>query len=182
MIQRRAPLKRSSKPLRRTRRPAAVRRIGPKRALKNAHDALALLIKDRDGQRCVIDLERWRPGKEHTYWLPLQAMHGIRREYRGTTLDSRNLFTGCAGCHKYFTEHSEEWTEWLRERMGADALEALRRVALARPKLDPLEALAAIRAGGDWRAELLPGQTWRWFTTPVTSDPACASRSDASTT
>lgn len=166
MIRRRTPLRRGSTPLRRGSRPAPVRKAGPARALKLAGTLMSRLVVERDGHRCQIDIDRWRPGKQHTTWLPLQAMHGISRRYHATTLDSRNLFAGCAGCHQYFTHRPEEWTEWLRERMGADEHEALRRVALARPRLDAVDGLEAVRQGLDTRS-LWPDEPFGWRHTPV---------------
>jgi hypothetical protein len=59
----------------------------------------------------------------------LQCAHIIGRRYAATRADERNAFCLCAGCHMRFTEHPDEWLDFIDSTIG-------------RPEYDRLKAKA----------------------------------------
>lgn len=92
----------------------------PKRTtLRNKADKLfSLYIRDRD-RRCR------RCGKSGD----LQCAHGFSRSYHKTRWDERNAWAMCRGCHTFFTHRPIQWEDWMREDMGEELYEEVRRQA-----------------------------------------------------
>lgn len=59
----------------------------------------------------------------------LQCAHLESRRHTGTRLHPRNAVALCFTCHRYFTEHPFDWTDWCRDKFGGDFIAELRRVA-----------------------------------------------------
>lgn len=50
----------------------------------------------------------------------LQTAHIIGRRYAATRTDERNAFCLCAGCHMRFTQHPDEWLDFIDSTIGRD--------------------------------------------------------------
>lgn len=102
-------------------------------------DLFSKLIRERDGwcQRCG--------STEY-----LQCAHIIRRRYFGIRCSADNALALCRSCHTFFDvgKRDVEWEMWVRERIGFDALENLRRRGLETPTPDWFEVLEKLRKYG----------------------------------
>lgn len=72
-------------------------------------------VRLRDGH-CV------RCGTDQT----LQCMHIWGRRIKSVRWSMDNAVTGCAGCHRYFTEQPLAFADWLRGIYGDGHLDMLR--------------------------------------------------------
>ena len=59
----------------------------------------------------------------------LQAMHIVGRRNKAVRWSLDNAVTGCAGCHRYYTENPLAFHDWLRTLLGDGHLEILREKA-----------------------------------------------------
>ena len=59
----------------------------------------------------------------------LQAMHIVGRRNKAVRWSLDNAVTGCAGCHRYYTENPLAFHDWLRTLLGDGHLEMLREKA-----------------------------------------------------
>ncbi len=50
----------------------------------------------------------------------LQCAHIVSRRYSSVRVDLSNALCLDARCHRYFTDHPVEWTEWLDRHIGRD--------------------------------------------------------------
>ena len=75
----------------------------------------------------------------------LQCCHGFSRRYRPTRWDFANCFAGCARHHQWWTAHPEEWTDWMKERLGSEGYERLRKRAMSGERIDPKVVLEGLR-------------------------------------
>lgn len=66
----------------------------------------------------------------------LQAAHIIPRRYAATRTDERNAFCLDAKCHMRFTEHPDEWMEFVDRTIGRAEYERLKAKALHGVKAD----------------------------------------------
>ncbi len=66
----------------------------------------------------------------------LQCAHIISRRYSATRTLLENAFCLCAGCHMRFTEWPLEFAEFVDVKIGPDAYEGLRSLALSHVKVD----------------------------------------------
>lgn len=62
---------------------------------------------------------------------PLQCAHILSRQYRAIRWDTANAVCLCAGAHVRFTHRPLEWERLVLDMIGPDALEDLKRRALA---------------------------------------------------
>lgn len=71
---------------------------------------------------CVRERSNWtceRCGKQYT--PPTQALHCSHFKGRGNwavRFDPENAFAHCYGCHSYFEQNPQEFTEWAAERVS----------------------------------------------------------------
>jgi hypothetical protein len=74
--------------------------------------------------KCVRARDTWcmRCGREDT----LQAMHIVGRRNKAVRWSLDNAVTGCAACHRYFTENPIAFHDWLRSLYGDGHLDLLR--------------------------------------------------------
>ena len=56
----------------------------------------------------------------------LQAMHIIPRREKSVRWDGMNAITGCAACHRRYTENPLDWVRFLERYFGEAHLEILR--------------------------------------------------------
>lgn len=75
----------------------------------------------------------------------LQCAHILSRRYMNTRFDPANAVPLCAGCHVFYTHRPLEWEDWIIERIGADAYQALRVRARSNDKIDRIAVAAEIR-------------------------------------
>jgi 5-methylcytosine-specific restriction endonuclease McrA len=61
----------------------------------------------------------------------LQTAHIISRRYAATRTDERNAFALCAACHMRFTDHADEWLEFVDRTIGRAEYDRLKQKALA---------------------------------------------------
>ncbi len=61
----------------------------------------------------------------------LQCAHVLSRRYAATRTDEANAFCLCAGCHMRFTEHADEWMEFVDSTIGRPEYTRLKTKALA---------------------------------------------------
>lgn len=73
----------------------------------------AVRARDKHCQSC---------GKTET----LQAMHIVGRRSKIVRYSLDNAVTGCAACHRYFTENPLAFHDWLRNLYGDGHLDLLR--------------------------------------------------------
>ena len=72
-------------------------------------------IRMRAIQR-VHGCERCLAGKVD--YKELQCAHYKGRRKKSTRWDEDNCSGLCFGCHQYFDENRDEFTEWMKERLG----------------------------------------------------------------
>ena len=74
--------------------------------------------------KCVRARDTWcmHCGREDT----LQAMHIVGRRNKAVRWSLDNAVTGCAACHRYFTENPLAFHDWLRSLYGDGHLDLLR--------------------------------------------------------
>ena len=75
----------------------------------------------------------------------LEAAHGISRWYRGTRFDLRNGFCLCHCCHRWMTDHPQEWKAYLRAELGP-VYEELKQLARAKTTPDYEAVIAVLEA------------------------------------
>ena len=78
-------------------------------------DWFSKCVRARDGM-CV------HCGRSDT----LQAMHIVGRRNKAVRWSMDNAVTGCAACHRYFTENPLAFHDWLRSIYGDGHLDLLR--------------------------------------------------------
>ncbi|MDQ5840771.1 MAG: hypothetical protein M3537_06450 [Chloroflexota bacterium] len=66
----------------------------------------------------------------------LQCAHIVSRSYSATRVDFLNAVCLCRGCHVFFTHRPLEWWDWARRRIGEEAFDELRRLAVGGAKID----------------------------------------------
>lgn len=69
-------------------------------------------LRDKECLRCH------RKGSGDLGITGLQCSHFYGRRKESTRFDPENADSLCAGCHRYFTEHKTEYTEWKIEKLG----------------------------------------------------------------
>ena len=88
---------------------------------KELYRLLHILIRKRDGERCL------RCGK--TEALHLSHIYP-RGKYRKLQFDERNLILLCAGCHLFwFHKHPLEAGEWIKTILPKERLDKLKLMA-----------------------------------------------------
>ena len=96
-----------------------------------------------------IVMERWGQGCEYCGRSdrPLQWAHGVSRRYLSLrwSLNPRNSFALCAGCHLATHHQPTEWAEWLRNKLGEKDYEKLRMILKTPRKVDKAAILVALR-------------------------------------
>lgn len=88
-----------------------------KRAMQRVHGC----------ERCLA----WKP----TY-IDLQCSHYHKRRKQSVRFDEDNCIGICFGCHQYFEENRDEYTEWMIDYLGEqtfDLLKARTRQVYPRP-------------------------------------------------
>lgn len=151
-LERRAPLKKASDKVRRTKQECS--RLRCKRsaarglnlclthAKREADRLFSLVVRKRDGLCCYCG----------TY-DQLQCAHILSRSYLSVRFDTRNAIALCKSHHVYFTHRPLEWEEWI-ERALPGRRDLLRRLALPyftdgyaeRSKPDYASLISALRA------------------------------------
>ena len=66
----------------------------------------------------------------------LQCMHIVGRRSKIVRWSLDNAVTGCAGCHRYYTENPLAFHDWLRSLLGDGHLDLLREKARGILKTD----------------------------------------------
>lgn len=125
------------RPIARYKRPARTRRRDDRGALRElADDVMSLYVRHKAGWRC------WRC-ENPKYW-EMQMAHIIPKGAHPTgRYIERNVRCLCSRCHTYYTHHSEEWREYVINRIGQAAY-------------DELWVAVRVRQGEvDYRAEIL---------------------------
>ena len=79
-------------------------------------------IRMRAMQR-VHGCEKCLAGK--TDYKQLQCAHYKGRRKKSTRWDEDNCSGLCFGCHQYFEENHDEFTEWLKQRLGEEEFDLL---------------------------------------------------------
>lgn len=74
----------------------------------------------------------------------LQCAHIMSRRYAATRTDENNAFCLCARCHMRYTEHADEWMDFIDSTIGRAEFDRLKAKASAGVKTS--EAF--------WRAEM----------------------------
>lgn len=95
--------------------------VGAKGARGRADRAFSKLIRARG--RCI------KCGT--TDYASLQCMHIIGRRYSATRTYEPNALCGCWKCHRRFTDHPDEWMDFLDSLIGRDEYRRLKRKAEA---------------------------------------------------
>lgn len=138
----RKPIKRSTTPIKRRSRPAAVRRTSSGKA-KHAAD-LAWSKSVRSKGPCIaqgiplFSETEWNVGErngtivtiEHRKCDRLTAAHVIRRGYLATRHDLDNGVPLCLSAHSFFTRNPDAWRDFVSLHLGAEKYEELRTKAL----------------------------------------------------
>jgi hypothetical protein len=106
-----------------------------KHARKEADRLFSLYIRARD-RNCQACPE----------WTNLQAAHIIRRRYFAIRWDPSNAVALCVACHKRYTEDELAWQDWVDERFGNDAYQALKLRAQRGGMPDLAYVIAELRA------------------------------------
>lgn len=137
MIRRHVPLRHSSKPIAKRKRPPKVRKT--KRAtLKRRCDKLwSLIIRASGGGRCKLQ------GKDHVRCGGvLQAAHLFGRGHNGVRHSLLNGWPLCAGHHVWYTHNSEAWAAMLKAEWGDEGYEQRYLLAkqVAKPDYAEIEA------------------------------------------
>lgn len=102
--------------------------------LELADELFSLIIRTRD-----------RYCQECGSSTVLQCAHGFPRGYYPTRWDDENAWALCRACHKSFTHRPLQWEDWMRRRMGDDAYEAKRLVAVNGPQTKAKHVLPSLR-------------------------------------
>ncbi len=75
----------------------------------------------------------------------IQCAHGFSRTYRGTRWDESNAWPLCVSCHKFYTHRPIEWENWMRNKLGDEAYQALRMKAMVVTKVDRIEMYQSLQ-------------------------------------
>ena len=75
---------------------------------------------------------------------PLQCAHIMSRVYRATRWSWDNALCLCAAHHLWWTHHPLEWHEFVEDKIGEQAYEALRRRARQVTQVDYAEVLRSM--------------------------------------
>lgn len=94
--------------------------------------AFSLLIRTRDNYTCR------RCGRSKPD-VRIECSHTFSRRHRSTRWDTGNALALCFSCHRWWHENPVDAVEWMRKRMGADALRALRKKAMTPRKFTPAD-------------------------------------------
>lgn len=86
-----------------------------------ADDKFSKYVRLRD-KKC---LRCGRRGSGELGITGLQCSHFYGRRKQNTRFDLLNADTLCAGCHKWFTEHKNEYTDWKIEQLGVKEYDLL---------------------------------------------------------
>ena len=71
-------------------------------------------------EHCKIEGKKGADGPQ------MQAAHIVGRRNAGTRYDLDNILCLCSSCHRYFTERPLEFTDWLVEYKGREAVDAIK--------------------------------------------------------
>lgn len=113
------------KPLKRSNRPAKVKKTSRGKMGRLADKLFSLIV--RHSQVCTyhLDAERgeWPPLMRHGGCI--QCAHLVTRGRRSVRWDETNAMPLCAGAHKWFTHNPGAWTTYLEWKYGEEAVAAL---------------------------------------------------------
>ena len=122
------------KPIRRTVRPSRVRKT-PSGAARRSADLIWAKAVRESGPCAALQF----PVPLGDGWCrhvrcsgQIEAAHGFGRTWPASRTDPANGFPLCHGAHRWFTEHPDAWTEFLKMKLGLEAYEALRLKAQGR--------------------------------------------------
>ena len=94
--------------------------------IKKEDRVFSLLVRERVNWRC----ENEECGANHyENRRTLHCAHIESRRHTATRLHPCNAVALCFTCHRYFTEHPFDWTDWCRDKFGGDFIAELRFVA-----------------------------------------------------
>lgn len=88
--------------------------------IDKADKAFSLYIRSRDNWTCQRCGTRYEP--------PTSALHCSHFQGRGkepTRFDEENADAMCYGCHRYFTAHPYEHTQWQVNRKGQQTVDLI---------------------------------------------------------
>ena len=88
-----------------------------KRAIKRVGGCERCLTSKYDKQK--------EDGKIFPAWRQLQCSHYHKRRKQSTRFDEDNCNGFCFGCHQYFEENRDEYTEWMIAQLGEDKFNML---------------------------------------------------------
>lgn len=141
----RKPIKRSTTPIKRRSRPAAVRRTSSGKAKHAADIAWSKAVREKgpciargmllESREYLGDLIGTVVTIEHRRCDELTAAHVISRRYLATRHDLDNGVPLCFSAHDFFTRNPERWIEFISIYLGAEKYEELRTKALKGNKL-----------------------------------------------
>lgn len=95
-------------------------------------------IRMRDSHTCQRCLKKYTP----PYGASLQCSHWQRRGKENTRFDTENCISLCFGCHKIWEGPTEEYTEFMRKRLGEKGLKHLRvRAEIYKKRDDKMDEL-----------------------------------------
>ena len=131
----RKPIKRSTTPIKRRSRPAAVRRTSSGKAKHAADIAWSKAVRAKGP--CIARGIQLFDGMDviHHRCDDLTAAHVISRRYLATRHDLDNGVPLCFSAHDFFTRNPERWIEFISIYLGAEKYEELRTKALKGNKL-----------------------------------------------
>lgn len=140
------------KPIKRSSRPARVRKTASGKARHSADIAWAKAVREIGpcaaiGERFPEEwLHQWTDGTgqvrsdERTYFIlhrcegQIEAAHIVRRGYAATRTDKTNGLPLCHWAHAWFTNHPLAWEAFVTKKIGAEKFSELKAKAHKGPK------------------------------------------------
>lgn len=121
------------RPIKRSSRPARVRKTASGKAKHAADLAWANAVRESGPCAAILSGVSWF-GHHSRCEGQIEAAHIVSRRYAGTRHDPQNGLPLCHGVHSFFTEHPRLWDAFVTQKIGADAYAQLKAKAQKGPK------------------------------------------------
>lgn len=128
------PIARNKRPPRVSARPARQEELRKDREWSKAVKASGICLALGTSTRWQTDTGHHDSFHHSECFGRLEAAHIMGRGYAATRHDKSNGLPLCAGAHGAFTRHPEGWKQFVIDRIGEPAYEALRQKAVAGSK------------------------------------------------
>lgn len=102
-------------------------RIDPLDTIVSEYIRKRAIVRVGGCERCnapKYDIQK-EDGSIFPAWKQLHCAHYHGRRKKSTRWDEDNCSGLCFGCHQYFHENYDEFTEWLKQRLGEEEFDLL---------------------------------------------------------